>query len=62
MEKETKEKIIDNLEKKKRYFVSSEELGGWSTTVEARNLSEAEGEVLDLIDIHEVDENGEIID
>ncbi len=62
MEEKEKEKIIDNLEKKKRYLVYSEDNFYEEFVIEAKNLKEAEREVLDLIDIHEVDEDGEIID
>ncbi len=57
VDKQTKGKIIDSLEKKKRYLVSS--AGG---TVEAKNLEEAEEKVMELINIQEINEDGENID
>ncbi len=46
----------------KKFRVYSEERFDEGFEIEAENFKEADEKVLDLIDIHEVDENGEIID
>jgi len=60
MDKEDKKEIIENLEEKKTYRAYGEEFRGF-VDVEAHNLKEAGKKVMDLIDIHKIDENGEII-
>ena len=61
MDKQTKKEIIDSLEKRKTYRAYVDEFGS-SVNIEAKNLEEAEEKVLELIDIHEINEDGEIID
>ena len=62
MDKETKEKIVDNLEKSKKYIIFSENDFNGGFIIGANNLKEAEEKVMDLIDIHEVNDDREIID
>ena len=62
MNKEKKKEIIENLEKKKKYSVYTEDDFNGGFVIEAKNFKEAEEQIIDLIDIHEINENGEIID
>ena len=48
--------------KMKKFIANSEEFGGESVEIEAKDLNDAVEIANSMIDVHEVNEEGEIID
>ena len=48
--------------KNKKFIIYSEELEHGEVEIKAKDLEEAREKALELIDIHEIDELGEIVD